>query len=138
MAFLFISLNNKVRRIIRFVHIYVSFFKDSAWYQQNITSALEWNMNQSKENGFLTVDDVTIGSIMGEIIHNSGNLILFSFGTFIQVKIISTCRKEKHNTWKIAISHSVVMMALFFFGIMFEKLTHYFPAFPEYTVSWMC
>ena len=97
-------------------------------------------MNTSKENDFGTVanDNLSTGGIIGEIINNCANLILFSLGTFIQLKIISTCRKEKDKTWKIDITHSVGMMVLFFFSIMFEKLTIYFPAFPEYTGSWIC
>ena len=97
-------------------------------------------MNTSKENEFVTLkdDNLSSGSIIGEIINNCANLVLFSFGTFIQLKIISTCRKEKNKTWQIDITHSVGMMILFFFTSMFEKATEYFPTFHDYTGVWIC
>ena len=90
------------------------------------------------DSNTVDVDRLSSGSIIWEIILNCANLLLLSFGTFIQLKIISICQREKEKTWQIDIIHSVGMMTLFLFGNMFERLTDYFPDFEEYTGVWMC
>jgi hypothetical protein len=98
-------------------------------------------MNTSKENNtFLSVNEnsLSIGRIIGEILHNCAMLVLFSLGTYIQLQIISTCRREKDKTWKIDITHSVGIMILFIFSSIFERVTQFFPEFSEYTGTWVC
>ena len=98
-------------------------------------------MNTSTENNTcftVNEDNLSNGRIIGEIIHNCAMLVLFSLGTYIQLKIISTCRREKDKTWQIDITHSVGMMILFSFSSMFERVTDYFPQFSEYTGTWVC
>ena len=97
-------------------------------------------MNTSTENRFASIDEGNMSntSALGEVILNCANFVLYSFGTFIHLKIISTCIKEKDKTWQIDVTHSVGMIILFFFTIMFEMLTNYFPGFREYTGTWIC
>ena len=98
-------------------------------------------MNASKPNNTIfsaNEDGLDNGRIIGEIIHNCAMLVLFSLGTYIQLKIISTCRREKDKTWQIDITHSVGMIILFIFSSMFERVTDYFPEFRDYTGTWVC
>ena len=98
-------------------------------------------MNASKPNNTIFSvheEGLDNGRVIGEIIHNCAMLVLFSIGTYIQLKIISTCRREKDKTWQIDITHSVGMIILFIFSSMFERVTDYFPEFREYTGTWVC
>ena len=75
--------------------------------------------------------------ILGVIV-NVLRPILFAFGTYIQIKIIRACKKDKDKTWLIDVTRSVVLIPLIFFNAIFEPLNEYFPSYPEYTGISMC
>ena len=75
--------------------------------------------------------------ILGVIV-NVLRPILFAIGTYIQIKIIRACKKDKDKTWLIDVTRSVVLIPLIFFNAIFEPLNEYFPSYPEYTGISMC
>ena len=76
---------------------------------------------------------VTVENMILGIIVNTFRPIFFGIGTYLQVKIIRVCQKEKDKTWLIDITRSVVMIPLCFFNALFEPINDYFPSYPEYT-----
>ena len=66
------------------------------------------------------------------------NLILYAIGSHIQIKVISTCRKEKDKVCQITITNSITMMILFSFGMIFENVTSHVPVMSQYTGEWIC
>ena len=66
------------------------------------------------------------------------NLILYAIGSYIQIKVISTCRKEKDKVCQITITNSITMMILFSFGMIFENVTSHVPVMSQYTGEWIC
>ena len=76
---------------------------------------------------------ITVENMILWIIVNTLRHIFFGIGTYLQVKIIRVCRKEKDKTWLIDITRSVVMIPLCFFNALFEPINDYFPSYPEYT-----
>ena len=65
-------------------------------------------------------------------------LILYFFGTYIQIKIISTCKKEKDKVWQITIANSITMMIVFSFALPFQTITEHVPVMSQYTGEWIC
>ena len=65
-------------------------------------------------------------------------LILYFFGTYIQIKIISTCKIEKDKVWQITIANSITMMIVFSFALPFQTITEHVPVMSQYTGAWMC
>ena len=65
-------------------------------------------------------------------------MVFFGIGTYLQIKIIRVCKKEKDKTWLIDITRSVVLIPLCFFNTLFEPLNDYFPNYPEYTGVSVC
>ena len=72
------------------------------------------------------------------ILHILCQLTLFIIGTFIQIKIISVCRREQGATWKIHVVHSIVLVINFGFNILFDTGMHFFPSMALYTGKWIC
>ena len=68
---------------------------------------------------------------LGVIVHLL-RLILFPIGTYLQIKIIRACKKDKDKTWLIDVTRSVVLILLIFFNALFEPLNEYVPNYPEY------
>ena len=74
---------------------------------------------------------------LGAIV-NLLRLILFAIGTYLQIKIIRACKKDKDKTWLIDVTRSVVLIPLIFFNALFEPLNEYVPNYPEYTGVSIC
>ena len=72
------------------------------------------------------------------ILHILCQLTLFIIGTFIQIKIVSVCRREQGATWKIHVVHSIVLVINFAFNISFDAAMHFFPSVAFYTGKWIC
>ena len=66
------------------------------------------------------------------------NLILYAIGSYIQIKVISTCRKEKDKVWQITITNSITMLISFSYGMIFENVTSHVPVMSQYTGEWIC
>ena len=75
--------------------------------------------------------------VLGVIV-NTSRIILFVIGTYLQIKIIRVCKKEKDKTWLIDTTRSLVMIPLCFFNAIFEPINDYFPNYPEYTSISVC
>ena len=65
-------------------------------------------------------------------------LILYAIGSYIQIKVISTCRKEKDKVWQITITNSIIMMIVFSFVMIFETVTSHVPVMSQHTGEWIC
>ena len=92
-------------------------------------------------NDITDVENITVainGYSIGTTIHISCQVVLFLIGTFIQIEIISVCRKERGATWKIHVAHSVVLMINFAFNISFDTLIFFVPLVSHYTGKWLC
>ena len=76
--------------------------------------------------------------------YNSTNLllgtqvILYAIGSYIQIKVISTCRKEKDKVWQITITNSITMMTVFSFVMIFQTVSSHVPVMSQYTGEWIC
>ena len=78
-------------------------------------------------------------SVVPDIIHILSQLVLFSIGTFIQVKTILICKKEKQIPWELHITNSVILIIYFSFSICFYTSTHFIPLLPIYFGgNWVC
>ena len=60
-------------------------------------------------------------------------LILYAIGSYIQIKVISTCRKEKDKVWQITITNSITMMIVFSFVMIFQTVSSHVPVMSQYT-----
>ena len=78
------------------------------------------------------------GKSLSPMIHIVFQIILFTIGTFIQIKTISICKQEKGATWKIHVCHSVVLVINFAFNISFDILIFFVPSVSYYTGEWLC
>ena len=65
-------------------------------------------------------------------------IIVYSIGSYYQLKIISVCKKVKDKTWQIDITHSIALMISFFFVIVFEKVSDHVTILSQYTGVWFC
>ena len=65
-------------------------------------------------------------------------LILYAIGSYIQIKVISTCRKEKDKVWQITITNSITMMTVFSFVMIFQTVSSHVPVMSQYTGEWIC
>ena len=65
-------------------------------------------------------------------------LILYAIGSYIQIKVISTCRKEKDKVWQITITNSITMMIVFSFALIFQTVSSHVPVMSQYTGEWIC
>ena len=73
-----------------------------------------------------------------EVIVIVTQLILYVIGSYIQIKIISTCRKEKDTVWQITITNSISMMIVFSFAMIFQTVTSHVPVMSQHTGEWIC
>ena len=78
------------------------------------------------------------GDIFIEVIFVLVEIILLALGSFIQLKIVSICVKEKHITWQIDITYAVGMMITFPFATIFSTITDYVPDLHLYMGVWIC
>ena len=65
-------------------------------------------------------------------------IILFAIGLYLQIRIIIISKRHKSPTWKIDISHSVIMTIYFSFRIFFQKLIDIIPTFHQHCGVWFC
>ena len=65
-------------------------------------------------------------------------LIVYAIGSYIQIKVISTCRKEKDKVWQITITNSITMMIVFSFVMIFQTVSSHVPVMSQYTGEWIC
>ena len=72
------------------------------------------------------------------IITNIVLTVLFLIGLYLQIKIIIISKQEKDVTWRIDIYHSVVMISLYSFRILFNVITYIIPSMHQYTGKWLC
>ena len=77
-------------------------------------------------------------AVISQLLIIGAQVLLYAVGSYIQVKIVSTCRRERDKTWKITITNSIVLMIYFFYAIPFETITEHFPVLSQYTGDWIC
>ena len=66
-------------------------------------------------------------------------ILLFSIGLPIQLKIISVCWKEQEGkTWYIHLINSAALIIHFFFTILFDTIAHVFPNLSSLIGEWFC
>ena len=84
------------------------------------------------------MDIMGTGSLLSVVLTISFQILLLLIGTFINIKIISSCKNEKWKTWQIDIFHSAVLITVFVFRIIFERISFFVPDLHEYTGVWVC
>ena len=72
------------------------------------------------------------------IISNVLLFLIFLVGLYLQIKVIIVSKQEKETTWKINISHSIVVTAHFAIRIFLESTTCIIPSLHQYTGKWFC
>ena len=72
------------------------------------------------------------------IISNVLLFLIFLVGLYLQIKVIIVSKQVKETTWKINISHSIVMTAHFAIRIFLESTTCIIPSLHQYTGKWFC
>ena len=82
-----------------------------------------------------SIDSVSVFSQGITILVRISLLVL---GTFIQLKIIPICKRERDKVWQINITRSVALMPLMIFAFLFETLTDHVPEFSQYTGVSIC
>ena len=96
----------------------------------------------SKDNLVHPMLNVEINDTHGDslflIIHILFQVVIFFVGLFIQVKIISVCKKERGTTWKIHVSHAVVTSVYYAHFIAFKAITYFVPCLSQHTGTWTC
>ena len=65
-------------------------------------------------------------------------VFLYFVGLYINIKLIYVCKKDKGITWKISVTHSIVMTLNYGHIIPFNAVTHFVPFLSQYTGSWIC
>ena len=65
-------------------------------------------------------------------------VFIYLIGLYLQIKIIIISKQDKDMTWRIDISHSIVMIIYYTFQILFETITHVIPNLSHFTGSWFC
>ena len=99
-------------------------------------------MNTTIQTIFGAPDDIRsldYGGISIKIMIIGIQTILVFLGTFIQIKIITTCLNEKNTTcWKLDITHAIGLMIWILFSIIFETMTDQLPELHKYSGVWMC
>ena len=69
------------------------------------------------------------------------NIILFAIfviGLYFQIKLVVVSKQEKDMTWRIDISHSIIMIIYFGPLLLFEIITSTNPSLHRYTGEWVC
>ena len=98
-------------------------------------------MNSSSNDTIFNVTNIEIASEddhLFSIIYIILQVLLFSIGLFINLKLIRVCYKDKGITWQISITHSIVMIVNYGFIIPFYAVTHFVPFLSQYTGRWLC
>ena len=72
-------------------------------------------------------------NIVGDVFLILTQILLFSMGSYIQLKIISISKDKRANTWQMDITHSVALMIFFSFGLIFEPIIDAVPTLSQYT-----
>ena len=83
-------------------------------------------------------DEDINGKSFSTMIHITFQLILFFIGSFIQIKTISICNQEKGATWKIHVTHSIILIVNFAFNITFDSVIYFIPFLSNITGPWIC
>ena len=86
-------------------------------------------MNVSKtmnESFAATRDNNYVFDIVTEVITIAFRIVLCSIGTYINLKIIFVCKRERNKTWQVDIVRSIAVIPLMFFAITFEAMNDYF------------
>ena len=69
------------------------------------------------------------------------NIILFAIfiiGLYFQIKLIIVSKQEKDMTWRVDMSHSIIMVKYFCLRMLFEVITSTTPSLHRYTGEWLC
>ena len=65
-------------------------------------------------------------------------ICLYGLGVYLHIRIIMVSKKEKNLTWKIDISHSVLVLVLHAHAIYLWAITYLTPDLAIYTGDWLC
>ena len=65
-------------------------------------------------------------------------ILVYFIGTYINWKIICTCRKVKDKTWQVDVAHSVGMMVSVLVVVVFEKVADHVEVLSDYTGVGVC
>ena len=87
----------------------------------------------------LTTDHITDeDDTLWTLLHITLQLVLFSVGLYINIKLICECKKDKGMTWQISATHSAVTTIYYGYFIPFQAVTHFVPFLAQYTGKWLC
>ena len=78
-------------------------------------------------------------TFISEIVINVFKVFLLCLGSYIQLKIILNCLKEKNTvTWQLDIFYAVVVTIFVFYSIIFEPIIDQIPVSHEKIGHWIC
>ena len=78
------------------------------------------------ESFVATEDNNNVIDIVADVLAIAFRIVLTLIGTYINLKIISVCKREKNKTWQIDIVRSIAIIPLTYFAITFEAINDYF------------
>ena len=65
-------------------------------------------------------------------------LLMFIVGLYLNIKIIKVSRKDKDMTWKLDITHSIIVILSVTHSIVMYSLTYFIDNLYRYTGEWFC
>ena len=86
----------------------------------------------------MKVNSLSSVSIVSEVVAFLVRISLLSIGTFLNLKMIHICRKEKDKVWMITVTRSVAAIFLMIGAVMWQALTDHVPRFSDYTGVSIC
>jgi len=96
-------------------------------------------MNTTIKHNFDSMNEKSVSSLgIGEVVAFVVRLSLLAIGTFLNLKIIPICRKERDRVWLINVTRAVSAMSFMTGAVIFEALPMFIPDFVEYTGVSIC
>ena len=96
-------------------------------------------MNATINHNVESMDEKNLSSVsIGKAVAFLFRMSLLLIGTFLNVKIIPICRKERDRVWLINVTRAVSAILFMFSAAIFEELPEIIPNFLDYTGVSMC
>ena len=96
-------------------------------------------MNTTTEPHFDNVNEKSLSSLsIGKVVAFVVRIALLAIGTFLNLKIIPICRKERDRVWLINVTRAVSAMSFMTGAVIFEALPEFIPDFLDYTGVSIC
>ena len=95
-------------------------------------------MNNTTNYNNVVFDIEPNSDVLPSTVHLIFQVLIFCAGLFVQIKTISACKEDQGKTWKIHVTHSIVLTIFYGYTIPFHAITYSVPFLSKYTGSWIC